>query len=92
MSAGAILLGCTTLTLAELMVAQQPDALTVAARSLGASSIRTLRFSGSGATFTVGQNVAPADLWPRVTMKSFTGGALRVAITAHRAAPGRRLG
>jgi glyoxylase-like metal-dependent hydrolase (beta-lactamase superfamily II) len=72
MSGGPILLGCTTLTLAALMVAQQPDALTVAARSLSASSIRTLQFTGSGATFTVGQNFTPDDPWPRVTVKSYT--------------------
>ncbi len=71
MSGGAILFGCTMLTLAVLMVAQQPDALTAAARSLDASSIRTLQFTGSGATFTVGQNFTPADPWPRVTVKSY---------------------
>jgi glyoxylase-like metal-dependent hydrolase (beta-lactamase superfamily II) len=72
MSAGPILLGCTAVTLAVLMAAQQPDALTAAARSLDTSSIRTLRFTGSGATFTVGQNVTPDDPWPRVTVKSYT--------------------
>jgi hypothetical protein len=72
MSGGAILLGVTTLTLAVLMEAQQPDALTAAARSRGASSIRTLQFTGSGATFTVGQNFTPDDPWPRVTVKSYT--------------------
>jgi len=60
MSGGPILLGCTTLTLAVLMVAQQPDALTAAARSLGASSVRTLQFTGSGATSTV-TTIAPFD-------------------------------
>jgi hypothetical protein len=70
MSAGSILLGCTTLTRAVLMVAQQPDALTAAARSLDASSIRTLQFTGSGAT--VGQNATPDDPWPPVTVKSYT--------------------
>jgi glyoxylase-like metal-dependent hydrolase (beta-lactamase superfamily II) len=72
MSGGPILLGCTTLTLAVLMVAQQPDALTAAARSLDASSIKTLQFTGSGATFTVGQNFTADDPWPRVTVKSYT--------------------
>jgi glyoxylase-like metal-dependent hydrolase (beta-lactamase superfamily II) len=71
MSGGPILLGCTTLTLAVLMMAQQPDALTAAARSLDASSIRTLQFTGSGATFTVGQNFTPDAPWPRVTVKSY---------------------
>jgi hypothetical protein len=68
---GAILLGGSALTLAVLMVTPQPDALT-AARSLGAAGIRTLQFSGSGATFTVGQNFTPDDPWPRVTVKNYT--------------------
>jgi glyoxylase-like metal-dependent hydrolase (beta-lactamase superfamily II) len=72
MSGGPILLGCTTLTLAVLMVAPQPDVLTAAARALDAGSIKTLQFTGSGATFTVGQNFTPDDPWPRVTVKSYT--------------------
>jgi glyoxylase-like metal-dependent hydrolase (beta-lactamase superfamily II) len=48
------------------------DALEAAARLLGADSISTLQFTGSGATFTVGQNFAPSDPWPRVTLKRYT--------------------
>src|SRR5215216_6343460 len=68
----AISLGGGALTLAVFVVAQQPDALTAAARSLDAGSIRTLQFTGAGATFTVGQNLTPADPWPRVAVKSYT--------------------
>jgi glyoxylase-like metal-dependent hydrolase (beta-lactamase superfamily II) len=58
---------------ATVMAAQQPDALVLADRSLGASRIRTLQFIASGATFTVGQNFATGDPWPPVTIKRFTG-------------------
>jgi glyoxylase-like metal-dependent hydrolase (beta-lactamase superfamily II) len=67
-----ISIGASALTIAVLMVMQQPDPLTVAARSLGANNIRTLQFTGTGATFTVGQNFTPADPWPRVAVKSYT--------------------
>jgi hypothetical protein len=69
---GAILLGGSVLTLAALASARQDDALAAAAQALGANTIGTLQFSGAGATFSVGQNVAPGDQWPRVTVKSYT--------------------
>jgi hypothetical protein len=69
---GAIPLGGGVLTVAALTSAQQPDALTAAARSLGVDRIRMLQLTGPGATFTVGQNFTPDDPWPRVTVKSYT--------------------
>jgi hypothetical protein len=48
------------------------DALAAAVRALGADTIRTLQFTGAGATVTIGQNFAPDAPWPRVTMRSFT--------------------
>ena len=57
---GPFLLGGSVLTLAVLVVAQAPDPLErVQLGRLGASSIKTLQFTGSGATFTVGQNFRP---------------------------------
>src|SRR5712671_2024000 len=52
--------------------AQQTDAIKAAAAALGASTLKTLQFSGSGANFSVGQNFTPAEPWPRVTVKSYT--------------------
>jgi glyoxylase-like metal-dependent hydrolase (beta-lactamase superfamily II) len=52
--------------------AQQADAVKAAAESLGAGTIKTLQFTGSGANFSVGQNFTPAEPWPRVTVKSYT--------------------
>lgn len=59
---GPFLLGGSVLTLAVLVVVQAPDPLErVQLGRLGASSIKTLQFTGSGATFTVGQNFRPHD-------------------------------
>jgi glyoxylase-like metal-dependent hydrolase (beta-lactamase superfamily II) len=60
------------LALTSVPSAQQTDPLKAAADALGAAKIRTLRFTGSGANFSVGQNFSPTDPWPRVTVKSYT--------------------
>src|ERR1700694_4524583 len=52
--------------------AQQADAVKAAAGALGADTLKTLQFTGSGANFSVGQTFPPADPWPRVTVKSYT--------------------
>jgi hypothetical protein len=50
----------------------QRTAIEAAADALGADAIRTLEFTASGATFTVGQNFTPDDPWPRVTLDRYT--------------------
>jgi glyoxylase-like metal-dependent hydrolase (beta-lactamase superfamily II) len=47
-------------------------ALEAAARALGASGLRTIQLTGSGAHFAVGQSPAPGMPWPRFNVKSFT--------------------
>jgi glyoxylase-like metal-dependent hydrolase (beta-lactamase superfamily II) len=42
------------------------------ARALGADGLKSLEYSGSGATFAFGQSAAPGQPWPRLTLKSFT--------------------
>jgi glyoxylase-like metal-dependent hydrolase (beta-lactamase superfamily II) len=69
---GTILLCGSAFAVTSVLMAQRPDAIAEAARSLGAADIRTLQFSGSGATFTVGQNFAPGDPWPRVAVRNYT--------------------
>jgi glyoxylase-like metal-dependent hydrolase (beta-lactamase superfamily II) len=64
--------------------AAQQNALQTAASTLGASTINTLQFTGSGRNFSVGQNYAPNEPWPAVTVKNyvaqanFNTGAMRV--------------
>ncbi len=60
------------LTLASVLAAQQQDALQKSAAALGASTTKTLQFTGSGANFSVGQNFTAAEAWPRVEVKSYT--------------------
>lgn len=50
----------------------QRSALEAAIDALGANVVKTLQFTASGATFTVGQNFAPDDPWPKITVKSYT--------------------
>src|SRR5215472_1153850 len=54
------------------LAAQQRNALQTAADALGTGRIKTLQFTGSGANFSVGQNYAPTEPWPRVEVKSYT--------------------
>ena len=58
--------------LAVATSAQQADALKAAADALGAGTMKTLKVTGAGANFSVGQNFAPTEPWPRVTVKSYT--------------------
>lgn len=43
-----------------------------AAKTMGAADLKSIQYSGSGAAFTLGQNVNPTVPWPRVEVKSFT--------------------
>jgi glyoxylase-like metal-dependent hydrolase (beta-lactamase superfamily II) len=49
----------------------QPDQIKAAADALGASNLKSLRFAGLGANFSVGQSPSPGEPWPRVTIKSY---------------------
>jgi glyoxylase-like metal-dependent hydrolase (beta-lactamase superfamily II) len=51
--------------------AQQPDPIRAAAETLGAINLTSLRFTGLGANFSVGQSASPGEPWPRVTIKSY---------------------
>jgi len=67
--------------------AAQQGALQAAAAKLGAANIKTLQFTGSGRTFSVGQNYTSTEPWPPVTVKAYTAvanfdtGAMRVDMT-----------
>ena len=74
------------LALACVLAAQQRNAVQTAADALGVAKIKTLQFTGSGANFSVGQNYAPNEPWPRVTVKNYTAlinydtGSMRVEL------------
>jgi hypothetical protein len=65
------IVGIPTLVAATSIPAND-TALDRASRALNTTKIETLRFSASGATYTVGQNFAPDLQWPRVSVKSYT--------------------
>jgi glyoxylase-like metal-dependent hydrolase (beta-lactamase superfamily II) len=46
------------------------ESLNQALKNMG--DIKTVQYTGSGATFTLGQSVSPTAPWPRVEVKSFT--------------------
>jgi glyoxylase-like metal-dependent hydrolase (beta-lactamase superfamily II) len=52
-------------------IAQQPDPIKVASDALGATALKTLRFTAFGSAFTVGQNPRPTEPWPKVAIKSY---------------------
>ena len=42
-----------------------------AVQAMGAGGLKTIEYAGSGASFTLGQNVSPTAPWPRVEVKSY---------------------
>lgn len=48
-----------------------PDPLHTAAKALAVDAVRTVRLTGTGATYTVGQNFSPTDPWPRVGLTHY---------------------
>jgi glyoxylase-like metal-dependent hydrolase (beta-lactamase superfamily II) len=62
------------LAVAAGLVAQQApaaDPLKAASDAMGVTVVTSLRVSGFGANFTVGQSPSAADPWPRVAVKSY---------------------
>ena len=47
-------------------------ALDLIAKAMGAGSVKSIQYSGSGVNFAVGQNYAPEMPWPRFVVKSYT--------------------
>jgi glyoxylase-like metal-dependent hydrolase (beta-lactamase superfamily II) len=63
------------LAVAVSCAAMAQDAKSVlekSAKSLGASDLKSIEYTGTGATFTVGQNVSPTAPWPEVKFQSLT--------------------
>ena len=66
--------------------AQQPNAIQRASTLLGAGTVKTIQFVGTGQNFSVGQNYTSSDPWPAVPVKSYTAtinydtGSMRVEL------------
>lgn len=52
--------------------AQQGDALKAASDTLGVATLKTLQFTGWGATFSIGRDYFPNDPWPRVYFRNYS--------------------
>ena len=50
-------------------------ALENVAKAMGASGLKSIEYSGTGETYSVGQTVTPGKPWPRFTLKSYTQAA-----------------
>jgi glyoxylase-like metal-dependent hydrolase (beta-lactamase superfamily II) len=50
---------------------QQADPVKTAADALGATTLKTLKFTGFGANYSVGQSPSATEAWPRVAIKSY---------------------
>src|SRR6266511_760768 len=56
-------------------VGESQEAKTVlegVAKTMGATNLKSLQYSGSGSTFAVGQNFNPSAPWPKFNVKSYT--------------------
>src|SRR6266568_5882963 len=47
-------------------------ALQVSSQTMGADSLKSIQYSGSGYNFALGQSVNPRAAWPRFNVKSYT--------------------
>ena len=50
---------------------QPPDPIRTAADTLGATTLKTLKYTGFGANYSVGQSPSATEAWPRVSIKSY---------------------
>ena len=62
----------TTVLFVVSTSAQQTDPIATAAASLGSDGIKSLQFTGSGASFNVGQPYDAGGPWPRLNVESYT--------------------
>ncbi|HEV7578607.1 MAG TPA: MBL fold metallo-hydrolase [Caldimonas sp.] len=64
-----------------------------AGQAMGSSSLKTIRYSGSGTGYTFGQAYTPGGAWPKITVHSmartidYDSGAMRDEIVLSRAEP-----
>jgi len=72
--AGAIALTAALVLLSPLAGYAQDGraALENVAKAMGAASVKSIQYSGSGVNFQVGQNFSPDTPWPRFIVKSYT--------------------
>ncbi len=65
--AAAVLMALASLPSAQ----QQTDKVKAASDYLGAANMKSVRYTGFGANYTVGQAWSPTEAWPKVNVKSY---------------------
>jgi glyoxylase-like metal-dependent hydrolase (beta-lactamase superfamily II) len=63
---GAMVAGCGA------AAQDAPTVIDAATRAMGTASVQSIRYSGAGEVFMVGQNVRPEAPWPRFTVPKYT--------------------
>jgi len=70
-AAAAWVIGAVVLAPAQESAKTAPPTIAAAVAALGADGVHTIRYSGFGSTYSVGQSPAPGSPWPRVTLKKY---------------------
>jgi hypothetical protein len=68
----ALALTAALLLALPMSAAAQNTTLADASAALGATSLKSLEYSGSGVLFQAGQSASPGQPWPRFNAKSYT--------------------
>jgi glyoxylase-like metal-dependent hydrolase (beta-lactamase superfamily II) len=63
--------GCVAVAVGLVAQQQPSDPIKAASDALGATSVKTLKFTGFGDSFTVGQSPSPTEAWPKIAVKSY---------------------
>jgi glyoxylase-like metal-dependent hydrolase (beta-lactamase superfamily II) len=65
-------LAAVLVLLSPLVATAQDASLDNVAKAMGAASVKSIQYSGSGTNFQLGQNFSPDVPWPRFVVKSYT--------------------
>jgi hypothetical protein len=65
-------LAAVLVLLSPLTATAQDASLDNVAKAMGAASVKSIQYSGSGTNFQLGQNFSPDLPWPRFVVKSYT--------------------
>jgi len=65
-------LAAVLVLLSPLAATAQDASLDNVAKAMGAASVKSIQYSGSGTNFQLGQNFSPDVPWPRFVVKSYT--------------------
>lgn len=67
-----MLIGGIAVVLSTPGFAQQRSGLAAAAEAIGATSLNSIEFTGSGSVFSFGQAFEPGERWPRFIQRSYS--------------------